>query len=83
MMKRKGKSMLTIRYYNRAKHKSIEIEIPADVVAVKIPPQEGQPALEVNVNTDAVLVDRAGPRRLGMLTYSDLLAEAEADEIQE
>ena len=39
--------MLTIRYYNRAKHKSIEIEIPADVVAVKIPPQEGQPALEV------------------------------------
>ncbi len=35
--------MLTIRYYNRAEHKSIEIEIPADVVAVKIPPQEGQP----------------------------------------
>ena len=76
--------MLTIRYYNRAaERKSIEIEIPADVVAVTIPPQEGQPALEVNVNTDAVLVDRVGPRRLGMLTYSDLLAEAEAEEIQE
>ena len=59
--------MLTIRYCNRAEHKSIEIEIRADVVAVKIPPQEGQPALEVNVNTDAVLVDRTGPRRLGML----------------
>jgi len=72
--------MLTIRYYNRVKRKSIEIEIPADVVAVKIPPHEGQPALEVNVNTDAVLVDRVGPRRLGMLTYSDLSAEAEADE---
>ena len=53
------------------------------MVAVKIPPQEGQPALEVNVNTDAVLVDMMGPRRLGMLTYSDLLAESEADEIQE
>jgi hypothetical protein len=75
--------MLTIRYYNRAKHRSIEIEIPADVVAVKIPPQESQPALEVNINTDAVLVDRAGPCRLGMLTYSDLLAEAEADGIRE
>ena len=82
MMKRKGKAMLTIRYYDRAKHKSIEIEIPADVVAVKIPPQEGQPAVEVNVNTDAVLGDSVGPRRLGMLTYSDLLAEVEADEIQ-
>jgi hypothetical protein len=75
--------VLTIRYYNRAEHKSIEIEVPADVVAVKILPQDGQPALEVNVNTDAVLVDRAGPRRLGMLTYGDLLAAAEADETQE
>ena len=75
--------MLTIRYYHRAERKSIEIEIPADVVAVKIPPHEGQSALEVNVNTDAVLVDRAGPRRLGMLSYSDLLAEVEAEEIQE
>jgi hypothetical protein len=75
--------MLTIRYYNRAEHKSVEIEIPADVVAVKIPPQEGQPSLEVNVNTDAVLVDRTGPRRLGMLTNNDLLAEAEAEESQE
>ena len=72
--------MLTIRYYNRAKRKSIEIEIPADVVAVKIPAQEGQPALEVNVNTDAVIVDTADDGRLGMLTYSDLLAEAEAEE---
>ena len=72
--------MLTIRYYNRVKRKSIEIEIPADVVAVKIPAQEGQPALEVNVNTDAVIVDTADDGRLGMLTYSDLLAEAEADE---
>ena len=75
--------MLTIRYYNRAEHKSIEIQIPADVVAVKIPPQEGQPALEVNVNTDAVIVDTANDGRLGMLTYSDLLAEAKAEESQE
>ena len=75
--------MLTIRYYDLTQEKSIEIEIPADVVAVNIPPQERQPALEVNVNTDAVIVDTADDGRLGMLTYSDLLAEAEADEIQE
>ena len=65
MMKRKGKAILTIRYYEPAKHKSVEIEIPTDVVAVKIPPREEQPALEVNVDADAMLVDRSAPRGWG------------------
>ena len=77
--KHEGKNMLTIRYYDRAQGKSIEIEVPADVVAVKIAAQEGQPALEVNVNTDAILVDTADGKRLGMLTYTELIAEAAAD----
>ena len=71
---------LTIRYHCRTNNQTIELEIPADVVAIKIPEQEGLPALTVNVNTDAVIVD-AGEKRLSMYEFTDLYAEAEADEV--
>jgi hypothetical protein len=78
---------LKLRYFDREKSETVHIDIPSDVVAITIPATEELPEFEVNVNTDMVLVDGNGGR-LGALTYSDCLAEAqdageyEADETE-
>lgn len=69
--------MLKIRYYDRDKKKSVELDLPADVVAINIPETDEQPALVVNVNTDAVIVDTASGKRVQMHEFSDMLAEAD------
>ena len=69
---------LQIKYYDREKKMQVVIDVPADVVAILIPaqPDDGLPALEVNVNTDAVLVDRADvPSRVWLQTYIEMLAD--------
>ena len=78
--------MMKIRYFNKGTGRMKEKDIPADVLSVVIPeqPDEGLPALEVNVNTDAVLINalevapfQGERRKLGGLTFVELYAEAE------
>ncbi len=71
--------MLRISYYDRQKKEMVSLEIPTDVVAVHIPPEEGQPALVVNVNTDAVLVDTATGEKVAMYEFTELLSDAEIE----
>ena len=78
---------MRIKYFNRGTGLMIEKDIPSDVCTVIIPPQEGQPALEVTVNTDAVLVDVSSDapeqdlpgKRIGGLTYIDLVTDAKSE----
>ena len=51
---------MLLNYYDRTKGETVNLDIPADVVAVHVPSQDGQPDLVVNVTTDAVLVDTRG-----------------------
>ena len=72
-----------MRYFDRAKNENVTLDIPADVLAVIIPPAApedgGLPGLTVNVNTDAVIVDKVTGERVSMYEFSDLLAEADTD----
>ena len=78
--------MLTVRYFDRAQEKMVRLDIPAamGVLNVEIPaqPEEGLPALDVSVNTDAILVNALDGPRLGGLEYTDLLAGAAKDGIE-
>jgi uncharacterized protein YkvS len=71
---------LKVSYFDRSKNEMVTLDIPADVLAVQIPPADevngGLPGLIVNVNTDAVIVDTALGDRVAMYEFSDLLAEA-------
>lgn len=67
---------MLVKYYDRTKGETVGINVPTDVVAIYIPAQDGQPALVVNVNTDAVLVDTAEGKRVAMYEFGELLSKA-------
>jgi hypothetical protein len=72
--------MMKIRYFNKGTGLMIEKDIPSDVCQITVPAQEGQPEVKVDVNTDAVIVtDSETDKRIGMLTYTELQAEAAQD----
>ena len=74
---------LKVRYYDRDKSETVILDIPADVLAVVVPAASsedgGLPELTVNVNTDAVIVDKSSGGRVAMYEFSDLLADADTD----
>lgn len=71
--------MLTIRYYDRKTKTTKERRINDDVIEIQIPAQEGQRALNINVNTDAVIVDTQYGQRVAMYEFTDMLADASDD----
>lgn len=83
MAKRK-KPQMVVSYYDREKGEKVTIDIPADVLEVRIPAQPqycGQPewhlpALVVSVNTDALQVYHDGYNIVAGWQYTELLSEA-------
>jgi len=81
-----GEQKMKIRWFQTKFQGSLrglfqqEAVAETDVIEVQIPAQEGQQALKVHVNTDAVIIETAEGKRLGMLEYSDLIGEAIAEE---
>ena len=76
---------LTIRYYDFDKKETVEMTVPSDCVEIKIPPQPDHnlPALKVNVNTDAVIIDNDGGGRIAMWEFTEVYAEAVSDSNEE
>jgi hypothetical protein len=73
---------LTVVYYDRVTNEQHVIEIPNDVVEIRVPDsvENGLPALRVNVNTDAVIVDRLEDgAKIAMYEFTDLYADAIGD----
>ena len=67
---------MKIKYFNRETKQIHSLEIPTDCINITIPPQEGQPELDVVVNTEAVQVCE-GCKRISLHEFTDLLAERE------
>ncbi len=72
---------LTVKYFDRNTNQSVELVVPADVLEVGIPEQEGLPGLKVTVNTDAVLVKTEGGYNVAGHYFSDDYAEFMADKV--
>ena len=68
---------MKIRYYDRDKGQSVQLDVPAamDVVTIEFDADANhRPVVAVHVNDDAVQVEANG-RRIGMWEYTDLIAE--------
>ena len=75
--------MLRIKYYNRGETEPQFLDINNDVCGVLIEAQEGVPALEVTVNTDAVRIDTQSGSLLFMQDFGDIAASVEAETVIE
>jgi len=78
---------MRIRYFDRqitsqpkvVKHENgvaVVLDADTDCMTITLPSQEGQPELEVTVNTDVVQVHCDG-RMVAMHSFADMLAEAD------
>ena len=67
--------IFTIHYTDKKTglDQKLEIEPTMDVLSIRIPEQPSLPAIKVNVNSDAVLID-TDKRELGIFLFDDLIS---------